>query len=175
MDKRNFFLSRFTSLLISGVLFVYILIEAKQILYPIVLAILLSYFIFPIVNLFATKLKFPRVLAILTSFLLFAVVLFFVGNLVVNQIKSFTAEIQALKEQAITNIAAFQHFITDRFGVSIDEQNLWLRKKVAVMFESGKTVSNVLLKATWIIELLILIPIFSFFMLLYHERGKNSY
>lgn len=174
MDNRKSFLARITSLLLFGVLFVYVLVEAKQILYPIVLAMLFSYLIFPLVNFFETKLRFPRVLAILTSFLLFGAVLFTVGNLVVAQIKNFTTDMPALKEQANNNIAAFQYFITDRFGVSIDEQNLWFRKKVVSLFESGnKTASNIFLKATWAIEALVLIPIFSFFMLSYRERGRN--
>jgi len=174
MDNKKSFLSRITFLLILGVLFVYVLIEAKQILYPIMLALLFSYFIFPLVNFFETKLRFPRVLAILTGFLLFAVVLFTVGNIVVGQIKNFTTDMPALKEQANSNISTFQYFITDSFGVGIDEQNLWLREKVEGLFESGnKTLSNIFLKATWLIEALVLIPIFSFFMLSYRERGKN--
>ncbi|RLD83418.1 MAG: hypothetical protein DRJ07_06695 [Bacteroidetes bacterium] len=174
MDNRKSFLSRITSLLIFGVLFVYVLVEAKQILSPIMLALLFSYFIFPLVVFLETKLKFPRVLAILTSFLLFGIILFTVGNLVVAQIKNFTTDLPALKEQANSNIIAFQNFITDKFGVSIDEQNLWLREKVAGLFETGnKTATNIFLRATWAIEALILIPIFSFFMLTYRERGKN--
>ncbi len=173
MDTRKSFLARLTTLLFFGVLLVYVLIVAKQILYPIILAILFSYFIFPLVDFLATRLKFPRILAILVSFLLFAIVLFTVGNLVVVQIKTFMVDIPALKEQAISNIASFQYFITDKSGVGVDEQNLWFREKVQSLFESSKTVSNVFLKATWIVEVLILIPIFSFFMLSYHERGKN--
>lgn len=173
IDNKKSFLARLTSLLIFGVLFVYVLVVAKQILYPIVLAMLFSYFIYPLVNFFKLKLKFPGALAILTSFLLFAVVLFTVGNLVVAQIKSFTADMPALKEQANSNVAAFQYFITDRFGVSIDEQNLWFRTKVVGFFESSNKTINIFLKATWLLEVIILIPIFSFFMLSYHERGKN--
>ena len=107
MDNRKSFLARLTTLMLFGVLLVYVLIVAKQILYPIALSVLFSYFIYPLVHFFEKKLKFPRVLAILTSFLLFAIILFTVGNLVVVQIKNFSADLPALKEQANSNIAAF--------------------------------------------------------------------
>ena len=50
MGTRKSFLARLTTLLLFGVILVYVLIVAKQILYPIVLAILFSYFIYPLVK-----------------------------------------------------------------------------------------------------------------------------
>lgn len=174
MEQKKSLLTRFTTLLLFSILLVYTLIVAKQILYPIVLALLFSYFIFPLVNLLETRLKFPRILAILLSFFVFAAILFSVAHLVVAQIKNFSENLPALKAQATENLAAFQYFITDKFGLSQKEQNLWLQEKVSYLFESGnETLTHIFLKASLTVEALVFIPIFSFFMLIYRERAKN--
>jgi len=174
MDSRKSFLTRLTTLLLFSILLVYVLIVAKQILYPIVLALLFSYFIFPLVDFFETRFKFPRLLAILFSFLIFGAILFFVVNLVVIQIKHFSDDLPALKEQAIRNLATLQYFIAEKFGINQAEQNLWFKEKVSSLFDSGnETLTHIFLKASLTIEALVFIPIFSLFMLIYRERAKT--
>lgn len=171
--KRSF-LERLTFLLLFSVLFVYILVVSKHILYPIVLALLFSYFIFPFVHFLETKAHFPRALAILTAFVLFGFVLFGVGHLFISQIKNFSGDLPNLKEQVRLNIAHLQSFINSKYIISPEDQNSWLREKVIAILESSNiNLSKIVLSATGTIEALIFIPIFSFFMLIYRERGKN--
>ena len=173
-SSRGSFLQRLTYVLLFSVLLVHILVQSKHILYPIVLALLFSYFIFPLVNYLETKVRFPRILAIISSFLLFGVILYGAGNLFVNQIKHFGLDLPLLKEQVRQNINAFQSMITDKYVISQEEQNTWLREKIISILEnSNLTLSKIVISATGTIEALILIPIFSFFMLNYRERGKN--
>ncbi|MCF6242905.1 MAG: AI-2E family transporter [Bacteroidales bacterium] len=174
LPKRSSFLERLTFLLLFSVLLVYILVVAKHILYPIVLALLFSYFIFPLVNFLETKAKFPRVLAILSSFVLFGIILFGVGHLFITQIKHFSGDMPHLKEQVKLNIAHLQSFINSKYVISPEDQNSWLRQKVIGILETSNiNLSKIVLSATGTIEALIFIPIFSFFMLNYRERGKN--
>ena len=174
MEARKSFLSRITMLLFFSVLFVYVLTVAKQILYPIVLAILFAYFIFPLVNFLEKKLRFPRALSALTGILLSGVFMYGIGSLIAVQIKFFTADFPILKEQAIANFDGFQNFISNKFGFAVDEQKIWAREKIAAFFESGgKTLKNILGHAAGTLEALIFIPVFSFFMLSYRERGRN--
>ncbi len=171
---KSSFLQRLTYLLLFSVLLVHILVQSKHILYPIVLALLFSYFIFPLVNYLETKIRFPRILAIISSFLLFGIILYGVGNLFVNQIKNFGLDLPMLKEQVRQNINAFQSMITDKYVISQEEQNTWLREKIISILENSNiTLSKIVISATGTIEALIFIPIFSFFMLNYRERGKN--
>jgi predicted PurR-regulated permease PerM len=174
IQKKSSFLERLTFLLLFSVLLVYILVVAKHILYPIVLALLFSYFIFPLVNFLETKAKFPRVLSILSAFVLFGIILFGVGNLFITQIKHFSGDMPHLKEQVKLNIAHLQSFIDNKYVISPEDQNSWLREKVIAVLESSKiNLSKIVISATGTIEALIFIPIFSFFMLNYRERGKN--
>ena len=174
MNPRQSFLSRVTLLLLFSVLFVYVLTVGKQILYPIVLAILFSYFIFPVVNFLEKKLRFPKALSALTGILLSGVFIYGVGSLIASQMKVLTADFPLLKQQAIANIDGFQNFISERFGFAVDEQKIWIEEKIDTFFESsGKTLKNIVTHAAGTLEALIFIPIFSFFMLSYRERGKN--
>jgi len=174
MNPRQSFLSRVTLLLLFSVLFVYVLTVGKQILYPIVMAILFSYFIFPVVNFFEKKLRFPKALSAFTGILLSGAFIYGVGSLIASQIKVFTADFPVLKEHAIANIDSFQNFISEKFGFAIDEQEVWIKEKIDAFFESsGKTLQNIITHAAVTLEALIFIPIFSFFMLSYRERGKN--
>jgi len=174
MDIRKSFLSKITILLLFLILFVHVLTAAKQILYPIVLAILFSYFIFPLVNFLEKKLRFPKALSALTGILLSGVFIYGVGSIIAAQIKVFTSDFPLLKEQAIANIEGIHNFISNKFGFAVDEQKDWVRKKIAYFFESSdKTLKNILEHAAGTLEAIILIPIFSFFMLSYRERGKK--
>jgi len=173
-NKKTSFLERLTYILLFSVLLVYVLVVAKHILYPIVFALLFSYFIFPLVNFFEIKAHFPRVLAILSAFILFGIILYGVGNLFVAQIKHFGMDLPQLKDQVRANIATFQSFINDKYVISPQDQNSWLREKIVDILEgSNITLSKIVLTATGTLEALFFIPIFSFFMLTYRERGKN--
>ena len=168
------FLIQITAFLIFAALFVYILIVAKQILYPIVLAVLFSYLLYPLANFLEKKARFPRALSILVTLLVFLALIFGLGNLLVAQIRVFAADFPILKEQAIANLENLQAFIEKRFGVAVDEQELWLRDRISIFFESsGELIKSMLHVATGTLEAVILIPIFSFFMLLYRDRAKT--
>ncbi|MEA2042610.1 MAG: AI-2E family transporter, partial [Bacteroidota bacterium] len=153
---------------------VYVLIIARQILYPIVLALLFSYFIYPLVSLLENKLRFPKSLAALTGLIVFGGFMYGVGNLIAAQVNVFVGDFPVLKEQALKNFDALQVFVYDNFGITAVDQNLWMKEKIAEIFESGgEILSGVLHKATGALEALIFIPIFSFFMLSYRHRGYN--
>ena len=171
--NKNSFLVKITFFLIFAALSVFILIVAKQILYPIVLAILFSYLLFPLANFLETKARFPRALSILVSILIFLGVIFGIGNLFFAQIKVFVADFPVLKEQAISNLENLQAFIEKRFGVAIDDQELWVQERISTFFESsGELFKDIAHVATGTIEAVVLIPIFSFFMLMYRDRAK---
>lgn len=174
MDSRRSLLQRLTFFLIFAVLSVYILIIAKQLLYTIVLSVLFSYFIFPLVNLFESKLRLPRPLSILISLILFGGFMYGVGNIIAAQIKVFVADFPELKVQALNNLDALQVFINDKFDVSIVEQQTWAKNKVKEFFASGgETIFSVFQGAAGALEVVIFIPIFSFFMLSYRDRAEN--
>ena len=174
MEQRKSLLQKLTFFLIFAVISVYILIIAKQLLYTLVLAILFSYFIFPLVNLFESKLRFPRLLAILLSLILFGGFMYGVGSLVAVQIKVFVADFPQLKVQALDNLDALQTYINKSFGVTIVEQETWAKEKVREFFTSGgETLLNVFHGAAGALEVMIFVPIFSFFMLSYRDRAEN--
>ncbi len=171
--KKNFIQQAAYTLLFITLL-IYGLIEAKQFLYPIFLAVLLSYLLFPLVNFLEKKIKIPRALAILLGLIVAFVFLYGAISFMVSQIKNLASDIPALKRQAIDNLKAFQAYIDTHFGFSIEEQEKWMQAKISEMLEnSGKILKSVAVSATLTIEAILFIPIFTFFMLLYRDRFKN--
>jgi predicted PurR-regulated permease PerM len=174
MEKNFGFIQRFAFALIIIVLSYLVLTEAKQILYPIVLALLLAYLLFPAADFFEKKLKIPRVLSILLALLIGISILGGLANLFVLQIRVFVKDFPDLKNQAIANLQALQGFIDTKFHISAEEQEKWFQEQVANLFDrSNEILKSIFKSAGGTIEALLFIPIFSFFMLFYRERGRN--
>lgn len=151
-----------------------ILKEAKQFLYPIALALLASYLLAPLVSFFENKLRFPRAIAILISLIIAISFFYFAVNVFYHQVKVLVKDFPAIKEQAIVNLEVLQSKIAEKFSFSIAEQNIWVEKQVEELLnQSDELLRKITKGATGTLEALFLIPIFTFFMLFYRDRGKN--
>ena len=174
MEKNFPFIQKLAYILIILVISYLILVEAKQILYPIALSLLLSYLLFPMVNFFETKLKIPRSVAILLAILIGVGVIGGFINLFVLQIKVFIRDFPVFKEQAILNLQSWQEFIENKFKVSAMDQEKWLQEQLTIILDkSGLILRNIAKGATGTIEAMLFIPIFTFFMLFYRDRGRE--
>ena len=151
-----------------------ILTEMKQILYPIALALLFSYLLLPAVNLLEKKLKFPRVLAIILSLLFGVAIISGVANLFVIQIQVFIKDFMSFKVQAVENLKSLQQFVDSKFNFSAEQQEIWIQEQFTLLLDkSGDILKTVAKGATGTIEALVFIPIFTFFMLFFRNRGEN--
>ncbi len=157
------------------IVFSYIILkEAKQFLYPVAIALLLSYLLYPVISILEYKLKFPRTLAILITLITAIVISYFILNILYHQIKFFIKDFPVFKEQALINLKRIQLSITSKINISNESQNIWIREKFSNILDfSDKILEEILKRATGTIEALLLIPIFTFFMLFYRDRGKE--
>ncbi len=166
-------LEKWTYILLSTVLFIYILKGAKHFLYPIALAALFSYLLYPLVN-FLEKLKMPRAFAILFSIFFAFLALYFLGNFFGGQIKNMISDFPTIKKQAVANLKSFQYIIENKLHISIEEQERWVQSQLSKVMENlGDIAKVVSMKALGTIEAILFIPIFLFFMLYYRERWRN--
>jgi len=170
--KRYPILVRFTIILIFIILLIYSIVVAKQILYPLALSVLFSYLLFPIANFLEKKARFPRALAVLFSVLLFITITAGAIDILINQIQKF-AEDEAIKKQAIENFKSIQTFIEGEFNIASDKQSSWIEESVKGFFESGGNTKEILFKAIGAVEAIIFIPIFTFFILFFRDRGER--
>jgi len=167
-------IQKLTYYLIFFILSIFVLIEAKHLLFPIAFGILIAYLIFPISKLLEEKLKFPRALAILVTLIVIIALLIELLNILLHQIGFLLADFPELKKQALLNVDAIQSFIENKFGVTDEAQDIWIKSKISEIFENGdKYVTLFLSKATGTIGSIILIPIFAFFMLFYRDEAQN--
>lgn len=90
---------RITLFLISATLFFHILVVGKNIIVPIVIAILISFLVFPMVSWLETKLRFPRLVSAICS--LIAILIFFtgIGWFFGAQINSFSEDFSMINER----------------------------------------------------------------------------
>jgi len=173
MKRKKNQLKRLTYILLCGVLLVYVLVEARDFLYPLFLAVLFSYLLYPVVK----KLEawgVPRILAnfitILTGMALFIGLLI----LLYKQLANFLGDFPALQEQAMRNIDRLQHTIDDEFGASDPDDEQWLRHQVNSAFESGGSLlTDLLMGMTSTLTKFGLIPVYIFLMLYYRNKFEN--
>ncbi len=165
---------KISTTLIAIVMFFYIMIAAKQFFYPIALAILLSYLLYPAVSFFEYKLKIGRFFSILIAILIGLSIVYFVGNLILLQIKIFIKDFPSIKKQALDNLGFLQSFIESKLNISIADQEEMIKDQLSNFLDfSNRFFSGIFKTATGTLAKLIFIPIFTFFMLFYRDRGKN--
>lgn len=173
MEKKQSRLQQLTIILLFGILLVYVLVEAKDFLVPVFLAVLFSYLLYPVVK----KLEdwgVPRVLAnfitIITAMALFIGLVL----LLYKQLTTFLSDFPTLQQNAMQNVDRLQQAIENKFGASDPEDEQWLRHQVNNAIEvSGGFIANLLMSMTGTITKIGLIPVYIFLMLFYRNKFEN--
>src|SRR5690606_30628222 len=99
------------------VLLTYALIEAKTLLYPIVLAMLFAFLLLPMANYLERK-GFTRILTNFIVIFAAAAVISAIMYLLYSRIGNLVSELPSLKEHASANVENMTRAISDRLGVS---------------------------------------------------------
>lgn len=170
MAKENNKLRQWTYILLFGVLLVYVLIETRNFLYPVFMALLFSYLLYPIVHQLE-EWGVPRIVANLITILTGMAV--FIGFLILlyGQLTSFLGDFPTLQEQALHNIDRLQHSIDEEFGSSNPEDERWLRHQVNNAFDiSGSFIADLLMSTTNTLTKIGLMPVYIFLMLYYRNK-----
>lgn len=173
MDKHFPMIQKATYVLLFIILLFVVLIVARDFLVPIAFGLLLSSLLYPFCR-YLCKLGIPKGLSIFASII---VMMIFFGGLTllfINEIARMAEEFPDIKQKAFDNINDVSHYIEDNFGVGIEWQKQWAKGRVNNLFASGNQFANNLLNATagTLFKVLIM-PVFTFYILLYHERFKK--
>lgn len=155
------------------VLLVYVLVVAREFLYPLVMSLLFAYLLYPIVKRLE-KWGIPRLLAnfvtIITAMGVFALLLI----LLYKQLSVFLGDFPELKEKALTNIDMVQRHIDREFGDDSQTNERWLRIQVGNALDlSGTAITNILLATTNTITKFALMPVYIFLMLYYRSKFES--
>ncbi len=159
--------------LIGLIAFFYILDIGAGILIPLVFSFVFSLFLYP----FCRKLekyKIPRTFAILACLLLVIVVLSLVFWIIYENVLSFSADLPKMQERGQELVTSLQKFIEKTFQLSSEGQIEWLRQNLRSFVNTGGQLLNGAINTTTtFLAQLFLIPVYTFFILLYRHVFKG--
>ncbi|MFT2009446.1 AI-2E family transporter [Pontibacter sp. 13R65] len=173
MGKSYVQLKKMTYGLLFLIMLVYVLVEAREFLYPIFMAILFAYLLYPVVK-WLEKWRVPRIIATLLTILVAMALLAFVMVLLYKQLAMFLDDFPALQEKALENLDKLQHALDRKFGDENESNEHWLRKQVSGALEfSGGVLTGVLLAITGTVTKFGLMPVYIFLILYYRNKFEN--
>ena len=165
------FYIRLSFMMISLIGITYILFMGSNILIPILMAFLIAVLLLPIVHFLNSKLRFPNVLS--SSVAVFIFVAFITGIFVFlsYEITTIADDFAAIRKNINFFIVDIQKYIKANFNVSIWEQRQYLEDVTEDSVQKGKeTIGTALISVTDTILDLILIPIYTFLILIYRTH-----
>ncbi len=159
--------------ILSSILTIYAIIQAKNFLYPIAFGILLAYLLYPLVNILE-KHKIPRIIAILISILLLIVFISGIFFFIYTQIENMVGNFPELKRKALENIEIILSFFESLLGTTDIQLEVLIKQRVVNLFESGSDFFNKAFSyTTGTIVKIGLMPVYIFLFLYY--RTKFAY
>lgn len=147
--------------------FFYILYIGQDIIVPIVFATILAILLNPVVN-YLTRKRINRVAAILLALTAAIIFIGALGYFIGSQASLFTETFPQLKEKILTIFQDLIVWISETFNLSTAKTNEWIAKlKTEGMSTGTSVIGQTLLTFGGILVLLLLLPVYIFFILFY--------
>lgn len=165
------FYAKLALILVSLICFGYIFYVSQEILIPVLLSFIFAIILRPIAHFMRHKLYFPHVIAVMITVLLF--VLFFIGlfAFLSLQISDMANDFNKIQQNFTIHLQNIQQYIRYNFNISRQEQKQYLDTATADSLEKGKELlGTTLISFTDTLVNLILIPIYTFLILLYRTH-----
>lgn len=161
---------KITYVLLSIILFVFAIIQAREFLYPIVLGLLFGYLLYPIACFFEKK-GMPRILANILSILIFLIVVASALIFLYKQAGSFIDDFPFYKQKALRNIDRLESELENQFGLSDLRLVELIRLRVKSLFEAGSNVfNNAFQNTAGTLFRLAVLPVYIFLFLFYRTK-----
>lgn len=162
--------AKFTLVLLAICLLVTIVSLGRTIIMPIAFSLLFAILLRPVVVFFNKKLRFPHVLAVLITVILFcafiAGLLFFVGW----QFSYVMSDWEALKKNFGIHYEHLRHWVREQFSLSYSKQAQYLEDvKNNSLKNNQQLIGQSLISVTGALANIILVPIYTFLILLYRN------
>lgn len=174
IEPREPFYQRLSHVLLSLSLILIFLYVGSDILMPLLLATLFAILLRPVVVFFNKKCKIPHVLAVLIAVLVFVIFVISILFFISYQVSNFVEDWPKIQYNMRVNYDHLQTWIKDRFNISYKKQETYLESvkmdsfnnKQEIVGSTLSTFSSTLLNV-------VLIPIYTFFILLYRNLFKK--
>jgi len=169
MLKKYPFYIKCTVILFGLVLFAYSIFVIRAILIPLSFGLMLAILLNPLVNRFHKR-KLPKVVAIFIVLLLAIVVLAAIGYLLSTQIAKFSDQLPLLKKKFLDLLQRLQTAIAQEFNLNLQKQNELIN---AAGNNMTPNISQAIGTLADSLEMLILIPLYTFLFLYYKNLILN--
>lgn len=145
----------------------------KNVILPIMFAILLATLLLPIYK-FLQRKKFPKPLAILLPLVLTLVLIVSVVFLLSKQVIHFFDDLPTLNERVDELKEKVQHWVDDTAHIKVKDQNTYLKDAgQKLKTNAPKMIGATVVTLTDILTYLVLIPIYTFLVLFYKDTIKS--
>ncbi|SIT79527.1 AI-2E family transporter [Pontibacter indicus] len=166
-------IKKLTYWLLFLVLLVFVLVETREFLYPLVMSMLFAYLLYPVVRRLESW-GLPRILANFVTIIFSLALAIGLLILLYKQLSVFLTDLPTLKDKALANIDNLQAIIDRKFGDENQANERWLRMQVSNALDlSGAAITNLLLAITNTITKFGLMPVYTFLMLYYRNKFEH--
>lgn len=164
---------RLSFILLFLILSLYILVEFKFYLTPLMLGILFAYLLLPIANFFEKR-NFPRILANILSIIIGISIIYGVGFFIYRQFRVFLGDLPHLKSQASHNLGILFSNIENYFGIETGELRQETTRLIQHFLESpGEAFQKAFGATLSTIFSIFIMPVYVFFLLYYRDKFRN--
>lgn len=165
------FYAKLALTLLSLIAIFSILYVGQNIIIPILLALLFAILLRPLAHFLKSKLRFPHVIAVIFSVFLFVIVVIGIITFISWQISGIANDWNTIKNNLSIHIDNIQDMVRDNFNLSKREQKKLLNEATESSLQTGKSiVGSTLMSFTGTLLNLLIIPIYTFLILLYRTH-----
>ena len=164
------FYTRLAMVLISLIALFYIAVLGKEVLAPLVFALLFAVVLLPLANFLEHGLRFPRSMASLLSVVLLILAMAGLLYIVGAQISNLADDWPQFKQQVLSSVNDLQLWISHKFHIRIKQQMTYVNDATSKLLQSGGSVlGDVFVSFSSFILFQVFIMIDTFFLLYYRR------
>jgi putative permease len=164
------FYTKLAMVLISLIALFYIAILGKDVVSPLIFALLFSVMLLPLANFLERRLLLPRSLASLLSVVLLVCSMAAILYLVGSQVSNLAEDWPKFKQQVTTSATDLQRWISGRFHIRIKQQNTYVSTATSKLLETGGSLlGNAVVSLSSLLLSMVFIMIDTFFLLYYRR------
>ena len=165
------FYTKMAMVLLSLIALGFLTILGKEVLSPLLFAMLLSILLLPLAAFFEKRLKFHRSAAAGLSVVLMIIFICGILYLVGTQVAYLATDWPQFKEQLATSINEFQHWISMRFHINMEKQMAYVNTATSkLLTESTSVIGATVISVSSMLLFLVFTMINTFFMLFYRRH-----
>ncbi|MDQ3110832.1 MAG: AI-2E family transporter [Bacteroidota bacterium] len=162
--------ARLAFILLSITLILLLLYLGQHILVPILMSLLFAILLRPVVRFMNVKMKFPHVIAVLIAVVIFVLLIASIVLFVSNQIGAISSEWETIKSNLEIHYHHLQKWAKQTLNISYKEQENYIKQATNNSITGdGAIVGNTLSNFTDVLFSALLIPFYTFLILLYRN------